>query len=210
MLLCEHALACHVAGEQGEAENQHQESGCDLDPAHDQVARSLAGCSKTPRQSLRMNGQGCERGNGDRGAEPHDEGRDHTGPEQALRKCINQNQDRPRAGPQADCKNRRQAALPSAGTGKLRRLGPMRVPAMLIVDVIIAMRMIVIMMAMVVVMMIMRVVMMSVRMAMMRVCMGVCLGMRVRVRVVMSVRVAMMMLGFDAVPGGDKSTALHP
>ena len=164
MLLCEHALARHVAGEQGEAENQHQESGCDLDPAHDQVACALAGCSKTPRQSLRMNGQGCERGDGDRGAEPHDEGRDDTGPVKALRKCINQNQDRPRAGPQADRKNRRQAALPSAGTGKLRRLGPMRVPAMLIVDVTIAMRMIVIMV------MIMRMIMMSVRMVMMNSC----------------------------------------
>ena len=61
-------------------------------------------------------------GDGDRGAEPHHEGRGDAGPEQALRQREHQHDDRARARPQTHRDDRRQAALPAARPGQFLRL----------------------------------------------------------------------------------------
>ena len=107
---------------------------------------------------------GSRAGDRDRSTEPHDEGRDDARPEHALRKRINQNKDRARTGPQADRKNRRQAAFPSAGTREFCRLRSVRMAAMLVVNMRIAAVRMTVMMAVIM--------MMIVRVIVMRVCTG--------------------------------------
>src|SRR5262249_53887631 len=127
-------------------------------------------------------GDGSDR---DRGADPHHEGRGDTGPEQPLRQREDQNENGARAGPQAHRDDRRQAALPAAGTGKLLRLRRMRMtPGRSVVVVVMVVMMARLAVMMMVMTMIMTVIMLAVivRVIMMRV------FMRMIVMVVMIVR----------------------
>src|SRR5262249_57660112 len=67
-------------------------------------------------------------GNRDGGSDSHDEGRGDARPEQSLRQREDEHQDRARARPQADGKNRGQPSFPCARAGKLLRLRRVRVP----------------------------------------------------------------------------------
>ena len=88
-------------------------------------------------------GSGACPGRNDRGAETHHEGGGDAGPEQALRQRKHQHQDRARAGPHADGKDGAEAALPATGAGELIRRRPVRMAAMLVVNVTIAKRVVV-------------------------------------------------------------------
>ena len=121
----DHPLAHHVTGEQQHAEGDDQQRGADLDAAHRQGAVAGARAGQVAGPGLGADREGGDERHGDRGADPHDEGRDHAGPEQPLRQREHQHQDGARAGPQADRDDRREFALPSARTGKLLRLGRM-------------------------------------------------------------------------------------
>src|SRR5262249_40864321 len=69
-----------------------------------------------------------DQGNRDGGSDSHDEGRGDARPEQSLRQREDEHQDRARARPQADGKNRGQPSFPSSRAGKLLPPGPLRVP----------------------------------------------------------------------------------
>src|SRR6185295_7505544 len=91
-------------------------------------------------------GLGADRDRGDDrdrdgGAKPHDEGRDHAGPEQPLRQREHQHQDGAGAWPDADRHNGGEAALPAAGAGELFRLRCVRVAPGRSVVVIVVVRM---------------------------------------------------------------------
>ena len=192
------------------------------------------------RKPARTDGERGDRSNGDGGAEPHDEGRGDTGPEQSLRQRKNQNQDRPGTGAKADGDDGGQSTLPAAGTGKFLRLGRMRMaPGRSMVVVIVSVMMTAASGAVLVVVAVrrMRVSMAGVSMACvimmgvaavimrmgvtmrMRVSIGVRMGVSVRVRGVamgmrvtmsMSVAVRRLMTGTIFPPRVDKRPPLDP
>ena len=123
-----HALARHSAGEHEDAERHHRERGADLDAAQNERAVAVARRGKPLCRGLGGDGERGDRRDGDRRADAHHEGRGDAGPEQALRQCEDEDDDRTRAGPHPDGDDRRQTAAPAARPRQFLRLRPMRVP----------------------------------------------------------------------------------
>ena len=69
-----------------------------------------------------------DRGDGDGGADAHDEGRGNARPEQSLRQREDEDNDCARAGPQANGDDCGQTTLPAAWTRQFLRFGSVRVP----------------------------------------------------------------------------------
>ena len=140
------AFGGEIAEQQAEAEQQHQPGRAEFDAAHDERAAAFAAGAELTGQALGGYGDHGDGRDRDRGAEPHHEGRGDAGPEQALRQRKHQHQDRARAGPHADGEDRAQAAPPAAGAGELVRRRPMRMAAMLVVNVAVVVRMVMVVM----------------------------------------------------------------
>jgi hypothetical protein len=126
------AFGGEIAEQQSCAQKQHGDRSAEFDSLQQQRALAVSMRRQTTRQTFRAHRNQRDRRHCYRRAEPHDEGRGHAGPEQALRQRKHQNKDRTGTRTQADCENRADATRPAAGTGQLVRIGPVIVAAMLV------------------------------------------------------------------------------
>ena len=133
--------------------------GGGLQPAqHDEAGAGL-GLGELAGKAAGADGDGGDRRDGDRRAEPHHKGRGDADPEQPLRQREHQHDDGARAGPQADGEDGGKAAAQPVLAAKLARLRRVRMaPGVGLVAVVVVMMRVRMAVAVIVVMMVVRVI----------------------------------------------------
>lgn len=132
------------------SEHRNRTRGGEIEISRNERLAHIA-LDQPPDQTFAPDRHRRDRSDSNRCAEPHDEGRDNSRPEQPLGEREHENEDRTGTGPQTDRYDGRKPALPSPGARELGRLRPVRVTGMIVVVMVVVVMMTVIMMMRVIV-----------------------------------------------------------